>query len=206
MYVFIDESGCAGFKLGRGSTDHFVVAMAIFGDSPAVERAAAAIREVRREAHHKPEFKFSKCSNSTRDMFFDRLCREDFSVRAIVVDKRKIYSPQLRTHNEDFYRYFVQLMLKHDNETLRDARIQIDGSGDRVFRRELHRYLRQQSGPGKIRDVTLKNSKTNDMIQLADMCAGAIHRCFKHGSRDDSSRWKKKLQPRIRDIWTFPNG
>ena len=32
MLVFIDDSGDAGFKLGKGSTDFFVIAMVIFDD------------------------------------------------------------------------------------------------------------------------------------------------------------------------------
>ena len=206
MLVFIDESGCAGFQLERGSTPYFVVAMVIFADSEAAERAAGAIQDVRRETGHKAEFKFSKCSNSIRDAFFDRLRTVDFTVRAIVVDKGKISSQHLRTNTEDFYRFFVRLMLTHDNEVLRDARIRIDGSGDRKFRRELNRYLRNQVGSGKIHSVTMLDSARSDLIQLADMCVGAIHRHYKHrGDRDDAARWHRKLKPRLKDIWTFPN-
>ncbi len=32
MLVLIDESGCAGFKIAKGSTRHFVVAMVTFTD------------------------------------------------------------------------------------------------------------------------------------------------------------------------------
>ena len=34
MLVFIDESGDAGFKLDRGSTNVFAVAMVVFDDCP----------------------------------------------------------------------------------------------------------------------------------------------------------------------------
>lgn len=207
MIVFIDESGCAGFQLERGSTPYFVVAMVIFADGKATNRASVAIHDVRRETGHKAEFKFSKCSNSVRDAFFDRLTTVDFTVRAIVVDKAKVSSQHLRTETDDFYRYFVRLMLTHDNDALRDARVRIDGSGDRKFRRELNRYLRSQVDSGKIRDVKMQDSARSELIQLADMCVGAIHRHYKHqADRDDAARWYRKLKPRLGDIWIFPNG
>jgi hypothetical protein len=206
MLVFIDESGCAGFQLQRGSTPYFVVAMVIFADNESANRATGAIQDVRRETGHKAEFKFSKCSNSVRDVFFNRLRTMDFTVRAIVVDKSKISSHHLRTNTEDFYRYFVRLILTHDNDALKAARIRIDGSGDRKFQRELNRYLREQVQCGKIDSVKMKNSANSELIQLADMCVGAIHRRYKHkDDRDDAARWYKSLTPRLGDVWTFPN-
>ncbi len=181
--------------------------MVIFPDSAAADRAATTIKEVRQKTRHKAEFKFSNCSNSVRDEFFDQLRNEGFSVRAIVVDKRKIHDVHMRTDTEDFYRYFVRLLLTHDNKTLKNARIRIDGSGDRKFRRELNRYLRSHAADGRIHSVTMKDSSNSDLIQLADMCAGAIHRHYKHqNDRGNAGRWYQKLKPRLEDIWTFPGG
>jgi hypothetical protein len=180
--------------------------MVIFQNAAAAEEAGAAIESVRVETGHKSEFKFSKCKNSVRDSFFNRLCTADFTVRAIVINKSKIDSQHLRTNTKDFYRYFVQQMLRHDNDVLTNAKVRIDGSGDRTFQRELNSYLRTQMTPGKIHSVKMKDSARSELIQLADMCVGAIHRHYRHrGDRDDASRWYKQLQRRIGDVWTFPN-
>jgi len=44
MLVFIDESGCTGFKLNKGSSSHFVIAMVIFNDHKQAELTSQAIR------------------------------------------------------------------------------------------------------------------------------------------------------------------
>lgn len=39
MLVLIDESGCAGFKLKKGSSPYFVVAMVVFKNLLEAEKA-----------------------------------------------------------------------------------------------------------------------------------------------------------------------
>ena len=100
MLVLIDESGDPGFKLVRGSSSHFVIAMVVFDDFAEAERTSAAIGTLRQQLALKAEFKFSKCHDDIKDAFFDcvRGCR--FSVRALVVDKSAIYSENLRERIE----------------------------------------------------------------------------------------------------------
>ena len=202
MLAFIDESGCAGFKFSRGSTPYFVVSMVIFHDHDVATRADEVIGGLRIPLGHSSEFKFSKCRPEVRDGFFQAISSLDFVVRAIVVDKAKLYSLYLRAR-QPFYNYFVQTMMQHDGGILTNATVKIDGSGDRQFKQELQKYLKQQL-KGRVRKIRLVNSRTNNLIQLADMAAGAIHRNHRD-DRVDRSRWFDMLLPRIDDVWTFPN-
>jgi hypothetical protein len=119
MLVLIDESGDPGFKLTKGSSPFFVVGMVVFHDLKEAERASAAIKQAMVDLRVKPEFKFSKCPDIARDGFFEAVLSHEFLVRALVVDKAKIYSPHLRTGTDAFYSYFVQMMMKHDGGVLR---------------------------------------------------------------------------------------
>lgn len=204
MLVFIDESGCAGFKLARGSSPYFVAVMVIFSDHAQADRADGAIEQARAAVGHKGEFKFSKSRDEVRDSFFEHVMPYEFVVRAIVVDKAALYSPHLRESTESFYNYFVQLMMRHDGRALRDAIVKIDGSGDRRFKDELGRYLRGQLGSRKIKKIRFVDSHRNNLVQLADMAAGAIHRKYRR-DRGDGDRWFNALRRRIEDVWTFPN-
>lgn len=204
MLVFIDESGCSGFKVGRGSSPFFAVAMVIFQSGAEADLVSREIDVIRSSVGHKPEFKFSKCRYDVRDAFCSTISAFDFVIRAIVVDKSKIYSPTLQSDSESFYNYFVKMMMQHDNEILADANVKIDGSGDRRFRSELQRYLRTQVGRSRIRKVRFVDSKNNNLIQLADMAVGAIHRSYRD-DRKDNDRWRQQLNRRIEDVWTFPN-
>jgi hypothetical protein len=202
LLVFIDESGDPGFKVAEGASPVFVAVMVIFqsGEDAAATQATIDASEARRR--HKPEFKFNKCSDEIRDLFFDAVRRCPFKVRAIVVRKEVIYSPRLKADKDRFYEYFVKAMMSYDNGVLSDARVVIDGSGDREFRQNLNTALRRRLGGGAIRDVRFKNSKNDVLVQLADMCAGAIARSYRDDRRN-KDRWRKLLAPRINDVWEF---
>jgi len=92
MLVLIDESGDPGFKLSKGSSRYFAVAMVIFQDMQQAESASNAIRAARTTLRVNPEFKFNKCSDPVRNKFFDAVLPFNFAIRALVVDKAKIYS------------------------------------------------------------------------------------------------------------------
>lgn len=201
MLVFIDESGDAGFKVAKGSSPLFVAAMAIFADSSAAQTTELAIKALAASLRLRTEFKFNKTDDDRRDAFFATARQQPFTVRAIVVRKEVIYSPHLMADKEDFYRFFVRQVMQHDDGALMNARVVIDGSGDREFRRQLAGSLRRRLGD-RLQSVKLSNSKNDRLLQLADMCAGAIARSYRR-DRASSDRWRLMLAPRIRDIWDF---
>lgn len=202
--MLIDESGCPGFKLTKGSTPYFVVAMVIFSDFAIAENASKVIAQLRTALRVFPEFKFSKTHPSIKDAFFDAVCLFDFKVRALVVNKSQIYSPLLRDNTQSFYNYFVQMLMQHDDGILDNASIKIDGSGDKEFKKALTAYLRQQVGSHKIAKFRFIDSEKDNLIQLADMVAGAIGRSY-NPNRDCSSRWLDflKAKGKIENIWDF---
>lgn len=201
MLVLIDESGCSGFKLGKGSTPRFVVGMVVFHDYVEAERASRGIADARAALRVKPEFKFSKCSDWARDGFFRAVDTYAFQVRALVIDKAKIYSPHLRSNPDSFYNYFVQLLVGRSGGALIGANVKIDGSGDREFKRALSVYLRREVGPGKIGKLRFSDSRQDNLIQLADMVTGAIARSY--SGRPDANRWRSMLARKIANVWEF---
>jgi Protein of unknown function (DUF3800) len=143
-----------------------------------------------------------QCSDEVRDLFFEAVCNCPFKVRAIVVRKEVIHSPRLKANKDRFYEYFVKSMMNYDSGILTNARVVIDGSGDREFRQNLNSALRARLGAGKIEDLRFKESHRDVLVQLADMCAGAIARSYR-SDRKNRGRWRKVLAPRINDVWDF---
>jgi hypothetical protein len=201
MLVCIDESGCPGFKFNRGSDRVFGIGMVIFGRGEDARATLRAIQAFRAQRQHWSEFKFSKSSDATRDAFFQAVVCCPFRVRALIVRKELIYSPLLRQDHKSFYRYFVKMLMKHDNGILHAADVRIDGSGSQEFRKALGNYLRE-SLDRRISDVRMSDSVDDPLVQLADMCIGAITRP-ERSVREDSDRWLKMLAPRIANIWRF---
>jgi hypothetical protein len=201
MLVAIDESGDPGFRVADGSSPFFVAVMVIFRDPKEAAACSRAIRDlVPRKGYD--EFKFSKCHPAVRDEFFRLVKRFDFTVRAIVVEKSKIYSPRLKNNKEAFYQYFVKCMVKNNDGSVEGARILIDGSGERRFRQELKAHLRRHCPRGTIKDLRFKDSVSDPLVQLADMCAGAIARA-QRPERKQNDRWLKAIKPKVDDVWKF---
>ena len=201
MLVFMDESGDPGFEVSKGSTPIFATAMVVFADGDAARQTEAVIKSAMERLRVRPEFKFNKCSNQVRDGFFQAVQNCPFLVRAIVVRKEAIYSPWLKTNKEDFYRFFVRQIMTHDDGILREAKVVVDGSGDRAFRRMIQASIRRQVGT-RMKDLRFTNSKNDLLIQLADMCVGAIARSYRT-DRPEAERWRRMLAPRINDVWDF---
>lgn len=202
MLVFIDESGDPGFKLQKGSSPLFVVSLVAFISPDEAQATENSITAMAQRLRIPGEFKFSKCRPEVRDAFFDCVQPHDYLVRAIVVDKSRIYSPHLRTNKEGFYSFFVKTMLKFDDGLLNGARIIIDGSGDRAFRGQLNTYLRRHLDDGAVARVRFSNSANDRLVQLADMCAGAVARSYKK-DRTDAWRWRDKLGRKLENVWNF---
>ncbi|HEX7871653.1 MAG TPA: DUF3800 domain-containing protein [Sphingobium sp.] len=201
MLVFIDESGDPGFKLDRGSTPVFAAAMVVFDTVEAALETENVIKEAMQELRAFPEFKFNKCDDDRRDAFFQRVSNCNFCVRAIIVRKDLIYSNRLRDEKEEFYRFFVKNMVKHDGGLLKDAKVIIDGSGERLFRQDLERHLKKHANGG-IKSVKFADSRRDSLVQLADMAVGAIARSYR-SDRKNADRWRKQLGKRLQNVWEF---
>jgi hypothetical protein len=93
-------------------------------------------------------------------------------------------------------------MLKFDDGLLEAAHVIIDGSVDRAFKREMGTYFRRHLGKGRIESIRFSNSAGDRLIQLADMCAGAVARSFRH-DRSDRNRWRDMLGRKIEHVWEF---
>lgn len=207
MLVFIDDSGDAGFKFASGSTRYFVIACVIFDDDLEALKVKVAIRELKRQIGFPDsvEFKFFKSSDEIKQKFLHGISRYTFRVRTIVVDKSIIRSRELKENKSSFYSYIIKLVLQNNDETIIDAKIRIDGSGDRQFRRSFLGYLRKQLNSHQkivIKNCKLVDSQSDELIQMADMIAGAIRRSY-DSSKKDAKIYKKIIKKHIEDEWLF---
>lgn len=207
MLVFIDESGDAGFKLHRGSSEVFVIIAVIFVDDLEAERTAVAIKEMRRNMgfSDKVEFKFNKSRKAIREEFLITINEFDFKICSIIVKKKDIRSLELKNNKDSFYGFIIKMLLQHSNNSILQASIKIDGSGNRVFRKSFLTYLRKQLNSRQkkvIKRCRLVNSRNNVLIQMADMIAGSIRRSY-DGQKTDHNNYRRIIKKHIEDEWNF---
>lgn len=206
MLVFVDDSGDPGFKLDKGSTKFFVISLIIFDDELEAEKTAIAIKELRRSLKFPDdmEFKFNKSSKDVREKFLRTISSFCFKIRSLIIDKGLIRSNELKRNKNSFYSYAIKTVLKHSNSIL-NAKVKIDGSGDRIFRKSFLGYLRRQLNSRQkriIKNCKLVDSKGNVLIQMADMIAGSIRR-FYNKNKSDSEVYKDIIKRHIEDEWQF---
>ena len=207
MLVFIDDSGDPGFKLDKGSTSHFIIAMVIFNDELEAEKTAVAIKELKREIgfREQTEFRFFKTRRDFRIKFLKTINKFDFRIRCLVVDKSIIYSNELKKDKNSFYAYFIKEVLKNNNNSILNAKIRMDGSGNRVFRKNFFAYLRRElNNKNKkiMRNCKMVDSKSNVLVQLADMIAGSINRA-QNKKKKDHNIYRNIIKKHIEDEWFF---
>ncbi len=210
MLVFIDDSGDPGFKLDKGSSPFFVIACVIFDDELEAEKAALAIKVLRRELKFSDdhEFKFYKCKPEHKKAFFESIKDIGFRVRAIRVDKSRITAPIFRSRKDKFYNYIIKLVLQHSNGTIVNAKVKLDGTADRTYRKEASAYLLRELNSSEskmISNIRFVKSHSNMLIQLADMVAGSINRDGQKDKKDarvclQMLRKSKKVE----SLWDFP--
>lgn len=207
MLVFIDDSGDPGFKLDQGSTEYFVIACVIFDDDLEALKVKVAIKELRRELHFpdNTEFKFFKSSSDVKRKFLEKVNGFTFRIRTIVIDKKIVKSNKLKTDKNSFYSYVIKLVLQHSDNSILDAKIRIDGSGDRIFRKNFLTYLRKQLNSKQkkiIKNCKLIDSRSDELIQMVDMIAGSIRRSY-DASKKDAKDYKSIIKKHIEDEWPF---
>lgn len=202
MYVFMDESGDAGFRIADGSTNYFCVALVRFETKAAMLKTEEAIRQVRAQLGFPAyrEFHFSDDSRQTRIAFLRGVVDCDFRIRAIVVDKSRIFSPRLRKSPRAFYQFIAGLLLKHHFGSIQAAKLYIDGRMDRELKTHIQREMNRETR--QVESIKFKNSATTDLIQLADMVAGALARSYKM-EKADRMVYYHLIQGHCEDIWEF---
>lgn len=191
MFVFIDESGDPGFKFDCGSSPLFVVALVLFDSAGACDAVRERIRAAKRRLGYKSEFKFSKTRPEAKDHFFESFAGCAFEVRGLVVRKTSLPIQPALLKKQTFYDHFLKCAIQLCGADIGTAQVVVDGAADRTLRDRLKVALSAGAGPCP-RTLARRDSQAEELVQLADMAAGAIARGHRPDDRD--SRWLKFLE------------
>lgn len=205
MLVFIDESGDTGRKINKGSSKYFVIALVTFEDNEEAIACDQRINLLRKELRlpENYEFKFSKLRKDQRRAFLCAINPYSFFYFGIVINKdpKKLYGSGFNV-KESFYKYTCSLVFENAKPYLKDSTVIIDGSGSREFKRQFQSYLKKKVGI-IIKKVKIQSSHLNNLIQLADMVVGSIHRSY--GQKEDKRIYRSIIKPREIKVQVWPS-
>ena len=176
QYIFIDDAGDPGLKIKPGSSSRFAIACVCFSDNSSAAQASKAIDQLRDKLHPRSpshEFKFRKSNNRIKLEFFQTIQPLDFVAHVTLIDKRNISGAHLIKHPDTFYYQVILSTLR--NYRLKQAKIYIDGDIDGNHRQKIRTLFRKSLPTSAISKLTFRNSKSDNLIQLADMIAGASY-------------------------------
>ncbi|MDR0423728.1 MAG: DUF3800 domain-containing protein [Rickettsiales bacterium] len=197
MYLFIDESGDTGTI--RSPTRYFVIAVIIFDDTGNMNSISNAIEDFKNKEKINGELHFCKTPNNIKDKFFYFINKFNFKAKSICVNKDELRSEFLIKNPEKLYNYMLKLLLDNLNNE-KHFNIIIDGKGNKVLERQLKSYLKTNTKL-KVKNIKAKDSRSETLLQLADMVASAIGYSY-NKNKENKSKWKNIISDKI-DIWNF---
>lgn len=185
--IFGDESGDAGMNIEKGSSRYFVIVFVIFEDFLEAEKVSLEIKKLRRLRFKNDiqEFHFAKDSMATRKAFFDSITNLDFKIKAYVVDKSHIDRDVYR-ENEKFYEYFLSESFKEFAQYFDGAKVHFDGKTSIDYKKKMTTSINRVIKNKGYALVNLKfmDSRSDNLIQLADMVAGLISKSLQIDNKD----------------------
>ena len=186
-----DESGDVSFNFGKGASRYFVIAVIATKKN---QELREMLDDVRREFNLPAGYEFGFNSMGAavalRQKVFNKLSKADFSAWAIIVDKTalpKIYADVTRLN---FYLFFVMELMQAIPAELREGATLIldEFGGEPNLPLEFRRHMKKRNIPRHFNRVLTKRSKSEPLIQIADLVAGAV---FHRDARGESDAYEK---------------
>lgn len=180
-----DEAGDVSFNFAKGASRYFITTLIATQSPEAMRQLLAALRKDSRLPENY-EFKFHRMtSEAIRERVFTALAKTDFEAWSILADKTSLPMTFRAMNGLEFYLYFVtELISAIPAEKMQNATLILDEFGTTPnMRNELRRIMEARGIPRQFKRIVIRESKSESLIQVADLVAGAIlRRDTKHDS------------------------
>lgn len=206
IIAFADESGNNSFEFASQGT-HFIVASVILKKEK-LAQTEQYIEEIRKRHFQTGEIKSRKVGDQhgRRLKILQELVQADFSIYAVVVNKRKLVGEGFK-YKPSFYKFLNGLVYKELFKTFPELDLAVDEHGENDFMRQFKSYVQRHHQPNLFSgsDFRFSGSAESVMIQLADFIAGTLGRCFDEVRLSPESKaFLQVLEAKITSLNFFP--
>lgn len=195
--IFIDDSGDPGF-IKPTSSRNFVIACIVFNDSNTATIINNAINKLRKSYNWSDnvELKFQKTNKEKIISILKELSKYDFEIYAVYSNKTTKPKNHYKNGGE-IYNFAIAELLRII--PLHNSYIKIDGKYNKRYKLNLVSYIRHTTHKNHydLAEIKPQDSKKDNLIQLADLVAGAINRSMQPNKTDSQvyiSIIKKKIK------------
>jgi hypothetical protein len=185
----VDEAGQTGFKFEQGSTRLFAVTIVLTNDVQDIRDRLARFRRERGWSDA-TEFKFHSTPRLHKAQLLEQIATWPLVARVLVVDKLQLPVAFQRLKSLEFYAWCVaELLDRLPVGELGHTTLWLDEFGPskltlQLIRENLHRRALWGEKPHLFRRMTFRRSRSEGLIQVADLMGGAVYRWLTSG--DDS--------------------
>lgn len=209
QFAFVDEYGNYGFDFRKNdvSTHFIIVAILVKGSNK--EILEEKVEYIRQKYFQAGEMKSSKIRNNhkRRSLILNELKGLSFNIFAYVIDKRKINENAGIRFKKSFFKFLNRQLYDDLFKTFDQLELVADEYGNKEFMEEFKAYVKRKSIPDlfNFSSFGFNNSKSNILIQLADLLAGTIAKGYdKNQLTDEYHTFYKILEKHIIRLEYWP--
>jgi hypothetical protein len=206
--AFIDETGNFGFNFNaQGTSSHFIVT-AIIIEREKVEGLRDSIEVIRKKFFGNGEIKSSGISkdHTRRFKILSEVIKHDFRVFSLVVDKEKIYDGTGLNFKKSFIKYLNSILYKELKLIFPSLEFYADTHGSEKFMMEFEKYASRIPNYSMFDEYYFEyaNSKTEPLIQLADLMSGTISFGFERAKKCEEYKGYYNMLKERTTLKTWP--
>lgn len=169
-FVYIDESGDIGLT---NRSKPFFVMIAVITNEQNSHKIKFVLDQIKKELKWRAgtEFKFSKTKKPIIERVLQAVSNENFIFYQIVYEKE---SGIVRIKGQSVYNTLLLELIRKTKR--KHLNIIVDGGFGRKHQRNTKTFLRKSLPEGTIDSFSYADSKSDNLLQLADLVAGALMR------------------------------
>ncbi len=198
-YAYGDESGDTGFTFEHGASRYFTITLVLTNHPEQIRQQIEQLR-TKLQLTARTEFKFYKMSHNFRTRFLSMLQPLPFIAYVILVDKTELTRDWQQINSSQFYaRCLAELTAHIPESNLDKTSLTLDQFGPLTITKAAIRRELKKVGKRPFKHIKMKRSQGNDLIQCADMVAGAVSRGWERRDK----RFLRLIESKV-TIWQFP--
>lgn len=196
-----DEAGDASLNFEKGASRYFVVAVIATQDADALR---SVLIDLRRRENFAENFEFhfnSLASAKLRQKTMTAIQEADFLAWALIVDKTTMPIALRDFSGMEFYLHcVVELIKRVPVEYRRKGTLILDEIGSaNVALFKLKRMLKNHNVRHEFSRIFFRRSRSEDLIQVADLVAGAI---LRRDAKNDSEAFEL-IENKIQAVFEY---
>jgi hypothetical protein len=205
--AYIDEFGNNGLDFSsQGASTHFIIT-AIIIDSEKLIQIENETERIRKKYFQNGEMKSKGIgeNDARRKLVLTDLVKMDFHIFSFIVDKRQLKTKGF-TYKQSFYKFLHSLVDKELFKTYPDIKIVADEHGGEEFKKSFIQYIKSNHISDLFnQSFSLSDSKSNLLIQIADIVTGTLSRCYETTKLSDNRQFFLDiLKDKILEIREWP--